>query len=71
MFSSPKDAQLLLWYVQRKRDGKIQDPADGMQWKHFDLNHEEDLSNDPRKIRFGLSIDGMNPYGEMRNPHST
>jgi hypothetical protein len=23
------------------------------------------FSNDPRNIRFGLSIDGMNPFGEM------
>jgi hypothetical protein len=36
----------------------------------FDLRHE-DFSNDPRNIRFGLSTDGMNPFGEMRNPHNT
>jgi hypothetical protein len=36
----------------------------------FDFNHQEDLSNDPRNIRCGLSTDGMNPFREMRNPHS-
>jgi hypothetical protein len=44
---------------------------DGRQWKQFDLAHHEDFSNDPRNIRFGLSTDGMSPFGEMRNPHST
>jgi hypothetical protein len=71
MFSNARDAQLLLWHLQQKRDGKIRHPADGRQRKHFDLNHEEDFSNDPRNIRFGLSNDGMNPFREMRNPRST
>jgi hypothetical protein len=57
--------------VNRKADGKIQHPVDGRQWKHFDLAHQEDFSNDARNIMFGLSMDGMNPFGEMRNPHST
>jgi hypothetical protein len=71
MFSIARESQLLLWHVQRNRDGKIQHPSDGRQWKHFDLSHEEDFSNDPRNIRFGLSTNGLNRFGEMRNPHST
>jgi hypothetical protein len=71
MFSNDREAQLLLSHVQWKNDGKIRHPADGRQWKHFDLSHAEDFSNDGRNIRFGLSTDGMNPFGEMRNPHST
>ena len=30
-----------------------------------------DFDNDPRNIRFGLSTDGMNPFGEWGNSHST
>jgi hypothetical protein len=71
MFSNAWEAQLLLWHVQRKRDGKIHHTVDGRQWKRFDLSHEEDFSNDPRNIRFGLSTDGMNPFREMRNLHNT
>jgi hypothetical protein len=71
LFSNPRDAQLLLWHMKRKTDGKIHHPTDGRQWKHFDLNHQEDFYNDPRNIRFGLILDEMNPFGEMRNPHST
>jgi hypothetical protein len=73
MFSNTRESQLLHWHVQRERDGKIRHPADGRQWKYFDLSHEEDFSNDPRNIRFGLSTGGMNPFGEMMNLnlHST
>jgi hypothetical protein len=71
MFSNPRDAELLLLHVNHKTDGKIQHPADGRQWKYFDLAHQEGFSNDPRNIRFGLSTDGMNSFREMRNPHST
>jgi hypothetical protein len=71
MFSNPRDPELLLWHVNCKTYENIQHPADGRQWKQFDLAHQEDFSNDPRNIRFGLSMDGMSPFGEMRNPHST
>jgi hypothetical protein len=68
MFSNAREAQLLLWHVQRKSDGMIRHPTDGRQWKHFYLSDDEDFSNDPRNIRFGLSTDGMNHFEEMRNP---
>jgi hypothetical protein len=70
MFSNPRDAKVLLCHVNHKTDGKIRHPEDHRQWKQFDLAHQEDISNDPRNIRFGLSTDGMSPFREMRNPHS-
>ena len=27
--------------------------------------------DEPRNIRFALSTDGMNPFGQMRNTHNT
>jgi hypothetical protein len=60
---------VVMWYLP-VRDGMIRHPTDGRQWKHFDLSHEN-FSNNPRNIRFGLNTNGMNPFGEMRNPHST
>jgi hypothetical protein len=71
MFSNPRDADLLLWHVIRQIDGMIRHPVDDRQWKHFDLTCQDDFSNDSRNIRFGLSMNGMNPFREMRNPHST
>jgi hypothetical protein len=56
--------------VNHKTDGKIRDPADGKMWKQFDLAHQENFSNDLRNIKFRLSMDGMNPFGEVRNSHS-
>jgi hypothetical protein len=38
MFSNAREAQLLLWHVQQKRDGKIRHPVDGRKWKHFNLS---------------------------------
>jgi hypothetical protein len=29
MFSNPRDAELLLWHVNRKTDGKIRHPVEG------------------------------------------
>jgi hypothetical protein len=71
MFSNPRDAELLLWHVNHKTDGKIRHPAVDRQWKQFDLVHQENFSNDPRNIRFELNTDGMSPFKEMWNPHST
>jgi hypothetical protein len=71
MFSNPRDADLLLWHVNRKTDGNIRHPADDRKWNQFDLSHHENFSNDPRNIRLGLSTSGMSPFGEMRNPQST
>ena len=31
----------------------------------------QDLGDEPRNVRFALSTDGMNPFGEMSNSHST
>jgi hypothetical protein len=73
MLSSARDAKLMIWHAApngHKKDGKLQHPANTRQWKTFDLNHPE-FFNDPRNVRFALSTNGMNPFGEMTNSHST
>jgi hypothetical protein len=45
-------------------------PTDGNQWRNFDQKHK-DFAAEVRNIRFGLSADGMNPFGETDNSHST
>jgi hypothetical protein len=44
--------------------------ADGSQWRAID---EEFLkfTDDARNLRFILSTDGMNPFGEQSSSHST
>jgi hypothetical protein len=63
MFYNPIDVDLFLWHVKHKTDEKIRHPIDGRKWKQFDLAHQEDFSNYLRNIRFGLSMDRMNPFG--------
>jgi hypothetical protein len=44
--------------------------VDGTQWKKFDLQYLK-FGAESRNIRFDLSTDGMNPFGENRTVHST
>jgi hypothetical protein len=55
---------------ERKKDAMLHHPADGIQWRNFDLKHK-DFAVEVRNIRFGLSIDGINPFGEAGSSHST
>jgi hypothetical protein len=72
LFSNPKNAKLMTWYADRpdRDDGTLRHPSDARQWKTFDANHEE-FRNETRNIRFALSTDGVNPFGERSSTHST
>jgi hypothetical protein len=72
VFSNPRDAELVCWHYEKHRenDEKIRYPMDGTQWKFFDLQYPK-FAMDSRNIRFALSTDGMNPFGENRTVHST
>ncbi|GJV50562.1 putative transposase-associated domain-containing protein [Tanacetum coccineum] len=53
LFMSSKTASLMNWHQQeRKKDGKLRHPADGLAWKDFDQRYPE-FSSDPRNIRLG------------------
>ena len=56
---------------RKKGDGKLRHPADARQWKKFDEQYYLEFGKDPRNIRFALSTDGMNPFGERTSTHST
>ncbi|KAK1597822.1 hypothetical protein QYE76_017498 [Lolium multiflorum] len=48
----------------------LRHPADGSQWRK--INREfPDFPGDARNLRFGLSTNGMNPFGEQSCSHST
>jgi hypothetical protein len=53
-----------------KNNEAIQHPADGTQWKIFDLQYKP-FASESRNIMFILSTDGMNPCGENRTVHNT
>jgi hypothetical protein len=55
---------------ERKNDAMLHHPTVGIQWRNFDRKHK-DFTAEVRNIRFGLSTDKMNPFGEIGNSHST
>jgi hypothetical protein len=72
VFSNPRDVKLVCWHSEKRRenDEEIRHPVDGSQWKKFHLQYPE-FAAESRNIRFALSTDGMNPFGENRTVHST
>jgi hypothetical protein len=72
VFSNSRDAELVCWHSEkrRKNDEEIWHPVDGTQWKNFDLQNKP-FGSESRNMRFALSTDGMNPFGENRIVHIT
>jgi hypothetical protein len=72
VFSNPRDAELVRWHSEkhRKNNEEIRHPTDGTQWKIFVLQYKP-FGSESENIRFALSTDGMNSFGENRTMHST
>jgi hypothetical protein len=52
------------------KDDKLRHPADGRQWRKIEREFLR-FAGDARNLWFGLSTDGMNPFGEQSCSHST
>jgi hypothetical protein len=48
----------------------LRHPADGSQWRAIGREFSK-FADDARNLRFPLSMDGMNPFGEQSSSHST
>lgn len=72
LFANKDEAKLMRWHEEgrKKDDTKIRHPADCAQWRNIDTTFPM-FGDDCRNIRFQLSTDGMNPYGNMSTTHST
>jgi len=71
LFRSKENAKLMRWHKEeRKQDMFLRHPADGSQWRNIDREFPY-FEKEARNIRFGLSADGMNPFGNMSSSHST
>ena len=53
-----------------KDDGKLRHPSDGKQWKHFNSKFLV-FGDEARNVRFALSTDWMNPFGDLSSSHIT
>ena len=70
LFRNKEHAKMMRWHKEeRKEDGMLRHPADGSQWRKIDRTYKH-FADDARNIRFGLSTDGMNPFGDMSSSHS-
>jgi hypothetical protein len=71
LFRNKEHAKFLRWHKEdHKSDEMLRHPADGLQWRKIDREFPE-FTDDARNLRFGLSTDGMNPFGEQSCSHST
>ncbi|XP_052621656.1 uncharacterized protein LOC128127253 [Lactuca sativa] len=71
LFANAKDAKLMRWHAEERTiDDKIRHVADSPQWRNINSKFEE-FGQDIRNIRFGLSSDGINPFGSLSSRHST
>ena len=73
LFSNPRDSKLMRWWDLdecKKDDGVLCHPSHAQQWKDFDAKYQE-FHEDPRNIRFALSTNGMNPFGDRTSTHNT
>jgi hypothetical protein len=71
LFRNKVHAKLLMWHKEdRKCDEILRHPADGSQWRKIDRDFPK-FTEDARNLRFGLSTDGMNLFGEQSYSHST
>jgi hypothetical protein len=70
MFLSTKTSELMSWHEdKRTKDGVLRHPADSSAWKILDCKFKR-LRQDPRNIRFGMAIDGFNPFRNMNVSYS-
>ena len=71
MFANADDAENLTWHAYgKKTDGILRHPDDSPQWKAID-HLSLDFGGDPRNLRLGLALDGMNPFGSLSTNHSS
>jgi hypothetical protein len=62
----------LRWHKEghRKIEGMMQHPADAAQWGDINAQYSQ-FSDDCRNIRFAMSTNGVNPFGNQSSTHST
>ena len=70
LFMCSKTASLMVWHKDnKKRNGTMRHPVDGLAWESFEKNHP-DFASDPRNIRLGLASDGFQPFANSKIPYS-
>ena len=64
LFQNKEHDKAMRWHREdRKKDGKLRVPADGSQWRKIERKYGKEFADDARSVWFGLSADGINPFG--------
>lgn len=70
LFANANDSKNIRWHTdERKCDGNIRHVVDSLQWKKIDSLFL-DFGIEPRNLRLRLSIDRMNPFGNLSTNYS-
>jgi hypothetical protein len=73
LFKNKEHAKLLRWHKEDcKVDNMLRHPLMGPSgdWRAIDREFPK-FADDARNLKFALSTDGMNPFGEQSSNHST
>jgi hypothetical protein len=74
MMHSDKIATLLRWHTNFQNLEKnivMRSIADSPTWDHIDSHVDPSFKDEPRNMRFGLALDGINPFRHNNTQHST
>ena len=73
LYSNPETVELMRWHAEKcTDDGMLRHPSDSPQWRNMDRKFPDKIGLDKtRNVRFALSTDGMNPFGNMSTTHRT
>jgi hypothetical protein len=74
MMRSEKIATLLRWHSDNPNEEKstvMKSVVDSPAWAHVDSHVDPSFKLDPRNMRFGLALDGVNPFKHNNTQHST
>jgi hypothetical protein len=70
LFRNKEHVRLLQWHKEdRKKDVMLRHPTDGSQWRKIERDYLH-FACDAMNLSFGLSTDGINPFGEQSCSHS-
>jgi hypothetical protein len=69
--SSSYMSELMTWHNKnRSVNRKVFHAPDNKAWQHIDSTWL-DFAIEPKNVKLGLATDGVNPFGETNNSHST
>jgi hypothetical protein len=73
MFRSPQISKLLRFhYDNPNMDSSVmKSVADSPAWKYIDSEIDQSFPQECRNLRFGMALDGMNPFPHTNSTHST